>query len=317
MDHRWSAIVEPVLELADQQAGVVARRQLYSLGVTRGMARAQVRAGRWRPVGHHSLSMTTGPLTAEAESWAAVLEGGPRAFLDGASALLAAGLQNFEVERIRVSVPKGARIQRRRNARADLRETRRWRADDVLVGSGVPRARPAVAAIRAALWARTDRQATLLLMMSVQQGLCRVDELVLELIRIRRDRRRALVHAILVELSGGVRTLGELDVVRGCRRRGLPAPDQQQARQSARGTYYLDHRWARYGVVVEVDGVQHTWVEQVVGDSLRHNTIALDGDVVLRLPVLGLRTCPDEFFRQIEEALRRRGWSGAMWVIPA
>jgi very-short-patch-repair endonuclease len=61
-------------------------------------------------------------------------------------------------------------------------------------------------------------------------------------------------------------------------------------------------------VVVEVDGIQHGWVEKVVDDALRHNRIALEGDLVLRLPVIGLRLTPDDFYAQIEQALVSRGW---------
>ena len=62
--------------------------------------------------GVQCISMTTGPLTREQQLWAAVFEAGPRAFLDGASALEAAGLQRFASTRIRVSVPRGARVRR-------------------------------------------------------------------------------------------------------------------------------------------------------------------------------------------------------------
>jgi hypothetical protein len=58
-----------------------------------------------------------------------------------------------------------------------------------------------------------------------------------------------------------------------------------------------------------VDGIHHAWATQVVGDALRHDSIALSGDAVLRLPVLGLRVCPELFFDQIEEALTTAGWS--------
>jgi very-short-patch-repair endonuclease len=236
-----------------------------------------------------------------------VLEGGPRAFLDGGSALVASGLRNFTPTTIRVSVPKGARIQRRRRSGVDLRETRRWRADDV-VSSGIPRARPAVAAVRAALWATSDRQAALILTMTVQQGLCRVEDIAHEMLRVRRDKRRPFIHGVLVDLDGGVRSLSELDMVRGCRDRGLPAPDLQVVRRTASGSYYLDARWRRWGVVVEVDGIQHTWVQHLVADAIRHNAIATSSDLVLRMPVLGLRLCPDTFFAQIAEALAQRGW---------
>ena len=60
-------------------------------------------------------------------------------------------------------------------------------------------------------------------------------------------------------------------------------------------------------MALEVDGIQHAWVENVVPDALRQNSIVLTGDVVLRLPVLGLRVCPDAFFDQIAAALGRAG----------
>lgn len=294
--------------LAGSQAGVVSRRQAYVLGLVRGQLRAQVRAGRWRRLGSQCVVLHRGPLLAETLWWAAVLEAGPRAHLDGATALLASGLRHWEEDAIRVSVPKGARVRRRRRPGLQLRETRRFDPDDVVL-CGVPRTRPAVAALRGALWARSDRAASLLLTMAVQQGLCTTGELACELLRIRRDRRRGLLSAVVIDLDGGVRSLAELDVAQGCRTRGLPEPERQAVRRTPSGTYYLDARWAVWGLVVEIDGIQHTWAQQVVGDAVRHNALALQGDLVLRVPVLGLRVCPDQFFAQIEAGLRARGWS--------
>ena len=146
--------------------------------------------------------------------------------------------------------------------------------------------------------------------MVVQQGMVRPEELAAELLRIRRDKRRRLLNEIVLELMGGIRSLGELDVVRGCRERGIPEPDKQVCRRTKSGTYYLDFRWHRWNLVVEVDGVQHAWAGNLVDDALRHNRLAIDGDLVLRLPALGLRAQPDEFFAQIAQALERAGWSG-------
>lgn len=70
-----------------------------------------------------------------------------------------------------------------------------------------------------------------------------------------------------------------------------------------------DLYWPAYRLVVEIDGIHHTWAENVVGDALRQNSLALSGDTVLRLPLLGLRLCPDDFFDQIEAALTAAGWS--------
>lgn len=292
--------------MATKQAGVVSRAQIYELGITRGEVRANIRADRWRAFGHHCVCIHTGPLTDQARWWAAVLEGGPRAYLDGTAALIASGLERYSAEPIRVSVPRGARI-RHRGSSVDVRQTRRWNPSDV-VASGIPRSRPAVAAIRAALWAASDRQATLLLTMAVQQGLTTPEHLTKEVLTVRRDKRRGLVHAVILELAGGIRSLNELDVVRGCRERGLPEPDKQVLRRTPTGTYYLDFRWSRWAVVVEVDGIQHAWAENLVADALRHNSIALGGDTVLRLPVVGLRLCPDDFFAQVRRALIDAGW---------
>jgi hypothetical protein len=78
-------------------------------------------------------------------------------------------------------------------------------------------------------------------------------------LRVRRDKRRGLLHAVINDLLDGARSLGELDVGRELRSRGLPAPARQ----------------------------------------------------VLRVPLLGLRLNPDEFFGQIEEALVAAGWRAA------
>ncbi|KQT91518.1 hypothetical protein ASG49_10875 [Marmoricola sp. Leaf446] len=296
------------LDLADRQGGVLCRAQLYAAGFSRGEVRAQLRAERWQPVGRHCVAVHTGPLTDLARLWSAVLEGGPRAVLDGDSALVAAGLSRYEPERIRVSVPRGARV-RHRGTSVDVRQTRRWDPDDLEPGSSPPRTRAPVAAVRAGLWARTERQATLVVTMAVQQRLVTPEELAVELLRVRRAPRRALLGGLVLELAGGAGSLGELDVLRALRERGLPQPDQQVLRRTSSGSYYLDFRWARWGLVLEIDGVQHGWVENVVADAVRHNAVAMDGDVVLRLPVLGLRLVPDLFLDQVEEALRRAGWS--------
>lgn len=290
--------------LAAAQCGVLSRRQLYAAGLTRWQVRANVRARRWQVAGRQTVVVHNGPLDRRAREWVAVLEGGPRACLDGASALIASGLRNFSIDEIRVSVPRGGRVVRVPGV--DMRQTRRWRAGDVLT-NGVPRTRPDVAAVRAALWATSDKQAVLVLTMTVQQRLATAEMIARAMLAVRRDRRRALVHAVLLDLLGGAQSLGELEVAEQCRRRGLPAPARQVVRRGSQGRYYLDLCWPEWGLVVEVDGIQHAWAQNVVGDALRQNDLALGGELVLRLPLLGLRVAPDDFFDQIARALRSRG----------
>ena len=112
-----------VERLAAGQAGVISRPQLYAAGVTRAEVRANLRAGRWQVLGSQSVITYTGAPTSRAREWAAVFEAGPRAFLDGASSLVAGGLKKYEIDRIRFSVPRGARV--RRGKGLDIRQTRR------------------------------------------------------------------------------------------------------------------------------------------------------------------------------------------------
>lgn len=90
---------------------------------------------------------------------------------------------------------------------------------------------------------------------------------------------------------------------------GLPDPSRQIVRKGRNGTYYLDAIWDEWGVVAEIDGIQHAWAENVVQDALRQNDVMLTNARVLRLPLLGLRLSPEDFFSQIVEALEQSGWS--------
>lgn len=294
---RW----RPVFDLAERQGGVLSRKQLYALGVTRWEVRAHLRAARWKVVTDQAIALHNGEVAVAGHFWAAVIHAGPQAVLDGEASLVASGLLRYQIDRIRVSVPKGYRARRRRRF-YDIRETRRLVPDD-RVASGVPRTRVPVAAIRGALWAKSDRQAALLLSMAIEQGMTTAAHLGEELLRIKKDKRRLFLHAIVNDLLDGVRALGELDMARELRKRGLPPPTHQVIRKGKRGRYYLDLYWPDLGVVVELDGIQHTWAENVVNDALRHNDIALARDVVLRVPLLGLRLQPNDFYAQIGQAL--------------
>jgi very-short-patch-repair endonuclease len=293
-----------VRELGDVQGGVVSRDQLRRAGITAHELAAHLRGSRWRAVHSQSVAVHTGPLAPCGHHWAAVFEAGERGCLDGASALVAGGLQHYREEVVRVSVPRGVLV--RRATGIDIRQTRRLEPGDLAPG-GVPRTRPEVAGVRAGLWARTDKQATLLLTMAVQQRLTTAERLGAQLLTVKRDRRRILLTSVVTDLLGGVRSLGEHEFAQMCRSRGLPEPSRQVVRQGPHGRWYLDVCWEPWDVVVEIDGIQHEWASNLVADALRHNAVTLDRAIVLRLPLLGLRVAPDEFFAQIATALVSRG----------
>jgi hypothetical protein len=293
-----------VERLAGGQDGVLHRRQLYAAGITRSEVKAELRAGRWIRLGRQSIGV--GPGGERAQWFRAVFEVGADAALDGSTALMAAGLGQFE-DVLHVSVSKGHRHGGARGVR--VHETRRRRPDDVLPGA-LPTVRPAVAAVRAALWAGTDRQAALVLAMSVQQRIVRADDLWAAVETIRRDRRRSLIRAVVADVRGGAESLGELEFGRLCRRSGLPTPDRQSVVRTPQGRYYLDCRFERFGVVVEIDGVHHMSTDTWVADALRQNELTIRSDRVLRVPLLGLRVQAPLFVEQLRAALRSGGWNG-------
>ncbi|MET0929795.1 MAG: DUF559 domain-containing protein [Aeromicrobium sp.] len=300
--HRAS-IAQP---LADTQDGVLSRRQLLALGLTRWDIAAEVRAGRWRQHHRQTICVHTGLLGDRARLWHAVIEAGSRSVLDGTGSLLAAGLEGFDVGLVRVSVPRGGKILS--SPGALVRQTRRLRPSDI-VTVGIPRVRTPVAAVRAGLWAASDRQAALLLAMTVQQGLATAEQVAKALLDVRRDKRRRFLERVVLDLLGGAESLGELDVAASCRRRGLPVPDRQVVREGRDGRYYLDIFWERYRLVVEVDGIHHSWATSIIGDALRQNDLSLQGLTVLRLPLLGLRAAEDAFLDQVEAGLAAAGWT--------
>lgn len=175
--------------------------------------------------------------------------------------------------------------------------------------SGIPRVRVPIAAVRAGLWAVTDRQAALLLTMTAQQGLATPEQIAKALLDVRRDKRRRFLETVVLDLLGGAQSLGELDFARLCRQRGMPEPDRQVLRKGKNGRYYLDVVWERYRLVVEVDGIHHTWATSIVNDALRQNDLSLQSLTVLRLPLLGLRVAEDSFMTQVEDGLISAGWS--------
>ena len=173
------------------------------------------------------------------------------------------------------------------------------RLDDELLPTGVPRTTPAVAAVRAAGWAVSDRQAALLLLMPVQQRLTTPAALDLAASTCLGRRRRAFIRGVVRDVALGVQSLGELDFARLCRLRGLPEPSRQVVRQGPHGRVYLDVRWDGHGLVVEIDGAQHREGLDVSIDNLSRNAVVLTGDRVLRIDLIGLRVHEDAFLEQV------------------
>ena len=286
--------------LAAIHGGVAHRRDLRDLGVSRADVRSEVTAGRWTAVGRHTVIIGTGPMEGRARLWWAVWESGSGAFLDGACALVAGGLKGFEPARIDVALPHRHKGQQLFGVRLHLR-----RDLGPVLEAGLPRTRSEHAVIRAAHWARSDREAALVLCMTVQQRLVHPDRLLAVWKTFRRSTRRSFLDAVITDICDGAHSLGELDFAALCRGHGLPLPSRQVVRKGREGRIYLDVAWEDIGLVVEIDGGHHAWALNPVEDALRQNDVVLTDDTVLRIPVLGLRLQASAFMEQVARGHRQ------------
>lgn len=158
------------------------------------------------------------------------------------------------------------------------------------------------------MWARSDKQAALVLAMCVQQRIVPADELILVSASIRRHRRRRFLQTVLADLAGGAQSIGELEFAKICRDYGLPEPDRQSRRSGSGQTFYIDAEWSEYEAVAEIDGLHHLEPHQVLEDAARQNELTLGKSRVLRIPLLGLRTTPARYLDQLAALLESGGW---------
>lgn len=289
--------------VGERHDGVLTRSALLALGITRQATSREVAAGRWRSHGRHTVALHTGDLSDVARRWRAVWEVGAGAALDGVSALQAAGLSGFHTDVIHVSVPATHRPPHVPGLRVHVVCARD--AGDVL-GAGTPRVRPAVAAIRGAHWAVSDRQAALIVCMAAQQRLVTGAALLAASTRRHGRTRRAFIRDLVRDVADGAHALGELDFARLCRRHGLPAPTRQVVRRGPRGRIYLDVAWEEHGVVAEIDGAQHRQGLAVTSDNLRRNALQISGEITLTIDLVGLRLDTAAFLGQVRQALALR-----------
>lgn len=285
---------------ARDQGGVISRDQLAALEIGHRFVRQQIDGGRWRAHGQQTIAIHTGDLSDEALRRRAVWEVGENiAQLDGVSALQDVGLKNFNETRVFVSV-----VHKHNTRPVDgvvVKKVIR-RVHDESLEVGLRRTRVEVAAIRAAMWAVSDRQAALIMVMAVQQRLTTGDRLVEASIRVRRRARRAFIHRVALDIADGAQSLGELDFTGLCRKHGLPEPTRQAIRTGDRGRVYLDAAWEDIGWAVEIDGSHHHWGLGDTEDAFRQNDVMLGEERLLRMTLLGLRLEEDRFMRQVSRA---------------
>lgn len=277
--------------------------RLRATGYTVAQIRAQLDAGRWRRYGY-AVVLHNGPLSRDQRWRVALIHAGSRALFTGITALTAYGLQGWEREDVDVLVPQGARILKS-PVPLRVRRTRDWRRVRRELSRPID-VRPH-AVLCAASGFRAWRPACGVLVASVQQRIVSVASVRAALAETPRLRHRQLLTQTLGDIEQGAQALSEIDLVRLCRRFGLPTPEQQAVRRDASGRRrYLDASWRRADgrlVVVEVDGAVHLDQRRWWDDQLRQNEVTLGNAIVLRYPSAVVRREPEVVAAQLARAL--------------
>jgi hypothetical protein len=269
-------------DLAALQAGVLARRQLLSLGYGARYVDGQLAAQRWQLVSDVVVCTTTGPLHRSQLMWAGVLHAGPNSAIAGLTALEVRGLRRWHRDEVTVLLPKSRNLEPLSGVR--FVETRR---PVMLFATGAPQVwRTEPAALLFAGYHPSTRTALGLLAAVVQQRLTSADRLLHELPHLHPVRRSRVFRSTLEEIARGSQSVNELDLVRLCHREGLPLPDRQTPRRDGSGRLrYTDAEWRlRDGrvVILEIDGGFHMEVEHWEDDIVRERDLVTTGAIVLR-----------------------------------
>ncbi|MFE9655982.1 hypothetical protein [Micromonospora sp. NPDC006431] len=298
-----------------EQSGIVTWAQATA-ELTPATVRHLLASGRWQRVCRGLLRAAPGgPFSQDEQWWVAVLAAGEGAVLAGLAAARAGGLRGtWRYEVVDVLVPHQRRatdlLRRLPPGLPAVRARRVRQLPDADRQRGRPdRTSMARSLVDAAQWARTDDEAQEILAAGCQQRRVTPAEVGAVVDRLPRARRRSLIRETLRDVAGGAEALSEIDLVRLCRRHGLPMPDGQERRRDAEGRIrYLDAYWRRWRPHVEVDGAHHMDARHWAADLRRQNRVWIEGDRILRFTAFDVRRRPEEVAAQLRAALSAAGW---------
>lgn len=287
MDKPWEA-------LASGQCGMLARRQLRALGISRQIISGHVKAGRWLTRSQNVISTFTGNLDHEQRAWLGVLHAGGSALVGGLTAAKLQGLRRWERDDVTILVSAkvildplpGFSFVRTRRPLA------RMRRKDV----PLPMARLEPAVLLHAAYHETLRSGVGLLAAAVQQRRASAASLLWWLERMVPLRGLEHFRRALTDISDGAQSTAEIDIGAMCVAFGLPQPIRQRQRRDSRGILrFTDAEWDLphgHVLVLEVDGAFHMDVEHWQDDIARQRGLSSPTRHVIRCTAFELRTDP-------------------------
>lgn len=264
-------------------------------------ARRAVTYKHWQRLTNHVFLASQASPSEMQFLWAALLHGGRDAQIGGRNALVLHGWRESIKAPFDIHVPAG------RSRRKNPSWVRIHHGCDPMAPAGSPaRTNAHRAAIDAAQWARSDREAMFILVSALQQRLVSATRLAESLAR--NAHRRGLISEVIREYNGGVDSLSELDFGALCRRYGVPEPVRQVRVIDAKGVCRrIDAEFTTHDgrvLRVEIEGMHHLDPDTYLVDVDRHNDMVLAGsDPFLRALTYTLRREPAPFMRRLRDVV--------------
>lgn len=285
---------QDIAELAARQHGVVARRRLLAMGLSRQAVDKRVRAGRLHRVHRGVYAVGHRRVTFEGTLFAAVLACGEGAVVSHTSAAVLHRLRNGRQRVVHVTVPgRGGRATRR---------------GMVIHRSAIePQETGTIDAIPVTSPARTVLDlADTVTRRELERTMDEADYLRLDLSGLEPRQGRpgyGRLNAVLADHEpGSTLTRSELEefLLAFCRRHGFERP---VVNSSVEG-HEVDFCWPKQRLIVEADGRQtHDTVGAFERDRVRDAELVVAGWRVLRITKRRLRTRPKAVERQLRALL--------------
>lgn len=307
---------------ADQQGGVISRKQALAAGLRQSTIRSKIESGRWRTVRTGVYATFTGPITRKAELWAAVLYLDPllgegkkprktsaKTQLSHETAAEIDGLLDRRSKLIHLTVAAkrhirsapGIRVHRTRGLR-DLRFPagelpRTWIEDTVLdLANDASSYDDVCGLVTAAFGRRLTSAITMRTVLSER----------------RFHRWRSDISELITAAEGGAHSVLEFRYDRDVEQaHGLPLSRHQVPFRKKDGSKgFRDRVYEDFNVIVELDGNQAHSADRRWEDKERDNDAAEGTQQSLRYGWRHVRRNPCQTAMQVAQVLRGHGWQG-------
>jgi very-short-patch-repair endonuclease len=301
------------LVLRSVQSGIVDRGQALALGFSRRQISHRLHSGAWQRVYPGVYATFTGPLSREAQMWAAVRCAGDGAMVSHETAAEVHGIiDKPRSATIHVTVPLRRRPAPKKPVRGIVIHRSDQSKQQFLGPFNLPRTTVEDTVLDLVAVSPTFDRAYAWITRGVSRKRLTVSVLRAALARRRRIRWRRWLDDAFEDARDGVDSPLERRYVRDVERaHGLPKSQRQARREFGGKAHYRDSWYAEYRVVVEIDGPAYHQNEQVQQDKARDNlNLAMDDVRTYRFGPVEVTERVCETAAMVAATLRRTGWHG-------